>query len=207
MNEVGYQDFSMRGLARKIKVTPPTLYSYYQDKDELYLCILTEGFSRLYDLCLKAYKSSQDPTERMQAIARAYVDFGLECSNFYNLMFTWHVPKYNDYLGTPLEPVAKIELETSLQVTNLTIKAIQEAAGENHSISEEDVRFLLVYFWSTCHGFIAGFNNTLLTYMHENPISVKEGILELIHDTFVREVRSRRVKRTSQSYERTAARG
>jgi AcrR family transcriptional regulator len=206
MNEVGYQDFSMRGLARKIKVTPPTLYSYYQDKDELYLCILTEGFSRLYDLNLKAYNSSQDPVVRMQAIARAYVDFGLNCANFYNLMFTWHVPKYNDFLGTPLEPVAKIELETSLQVTNLSIRAIKECAGKDYLITEEDARFLLVYYWSTLHGYIAGFNNTLLNYMHENPISVREGILKHIHDTFVREVRSRRVKRTGQRDERTAAR-
>jgi hypothetical protein len=116
------------------------------------------------------------------------------------------VPKYNDYLGTPLEPVAKIELETSLQVTNLSIRAIKECAGKDYLITEEDARFLLVYFWSTCHGFIAGFNNTLLNYMHENPISVKEGMLSLIHDTFVREVRSRRVKSTGQRDERTAAR-
>jgi AcrR family transcriptional regulator len=207
MNEVGYQGFSMRRLARKIKVTPPTLYSYYQDKDELYLCILTEGFSRLYDLIVAAYESSDDPIERMRAFARAYVDFGLNSANFYNLMFTWHVPKYNDYIGTPLEPVAKIELDTSLQVTNLTIKAIQECAGKNHTLLEQDAQFLLVHFWSTLHGYIAGYNNTLLNYMHENPISLKEEMLDLIHDTFVREILSRKVRKTSHSDERTAARG
>lgn len=196
MNKVGYQDFGMRMLAREIKVTPPTLYSYFQHKDELYLCILTEGFARLHDLVLKAYQSAEDPIERMQAIARAYVDYGLNSVNFYNLMFTWHVPKYNDYLGTSLEPVARIELETSLQVANLSIKAIKECAGPDHTLSEEDARFLLVYFWSTLHGYIAGLNNTLLNYMHEAPASVKEGVLDLIHDTFLREVRSRSVRNT-----------
>jgi len=82
MNRVGFQEFSMRRLAREIKVTPPTLYSYFHDKDELYLCILTEGFSRLYDLVLKAYGSSAKPLERMKAIARAYMDFGLNCAHF-----------------------------------------------------------------------------------------------------------------------------
>ena len=193
MNRVGFQDFSMRGLAREIQVTPPTLYSYFHDKDELYLCILTEGFSRLYGLVLKAYGSSKDPLERMQAIARSYMDFGLVCANFYNLMFTWHVPKYKDYLGTPLEPVAQFELETALQVTGLTVKAIKECAGDGHVISEEDARFLLVYYWSTLHGYSAGINNTLLTYMHEDPSSVKEKLITLINDGFVREIMSRRV--------------
>ncbi len=51
---------------------------------------------------------------------------------------------------------------------------------------------MLVHFWSTLHGYIAGYNNTLLNYMHENPISVKEEMLDLIHDTFVREILIRR---------------
>lgn len=195
MNRVGFQDFSMRRLAREIKVTPPTLYSYFHDKDELYLCILTEGFSRLYELVLDAYRSSEEPLDRMQAIARAYMDFGLNCANFYNLMFTWHVPKYNDYLGTPLEPVAQFELETSLQVTNLTIGAIKECAGDGHAVNEEDASFLLVYYWSTLHGYIAGINNTLLAYMHEDPASVKERVLSLIDGSFVREIMSCRVLR------------
>lgn len=199
MNRVGFQDFSMRRLAREIKVTPPTLYSYFHDKDELYLCILTEGFSLLYGLVLDAYRSSDDPLERIQAIAHAYMDFGLDRANFYNLMFTWHVPKYNDYLGTPLEPVAQFELETSLQVTNLTIKAIKECAGDGHAVTEEDARFLLVYYWSTLHGYIAGINNTLLTYMHEDPASVKERMLSLIDGSFVREIMSCRVASDCQN--------
>ncbi|HPJ08207.1 MAG TPA: TetR/AcrR family transcriptional regulator [Deltaproteobacteria bacterium] len=196
MNRVGFQEFSMRRLAREIKVTPPTLYSYFHDKDELYLCILTEGFSRLYDLVLKAYGSSAKPLERMKAIARAYMDFGLNCAHFYNLMFTWHVPKYNDYLGTRLEPTAQVELETSLQVASVTIQAIKECVDEGYAVTEGDARFLLVYYWSTLHGYIAGTNNTLLTYMHENPSAVKERMLSLIDDGFVREILSCRVSRT-----------
>jgi AcrR family transcriptional regulator len=201
MNEVGFSDFSMRMLARVIKVSPPTLYSYFRDKDELYLCILTEGFSRLYGLVLKAYQSTDDPPKRMMAIARAYVDYGLGNVNFYNLMFTLHVPKYNDYLGTPLEPVARVELETSQQVTNLAIRAIRECAGKDATLPEEDARFLLVMSWSIMHGFIAGINNTLLHYVHEDPVSLKEKALELGHKTFMREVRARTGKKAGRKKE------
>ncbi|HPR54945.1 MAG TPA: TetR/AcrR family transcriptional regulator [Deltaproteobacteria bacterium] len=196
MNEVGYQDFSMRMLAREIRVSAPTLYSYFQSKDDLYLCILTEGFSRLYEIMLAAYNDSKDPVERLAAVAGAYVDFGLASTNFYNLMFTWHVPKYNDYVGTTLEPVARLELDTALQVVNLSLGNIKECAGGGYILREKDAGFILVFIWSTLHGYIAGLNNTLLSYMHKAPGSVKDELQAFLHETLVREIRSRRVKKT-----------
>jgi AcrR family transcriptional regulator len=196
MNQIGYQDFSMRMLAREIKVSSPTLYSYFQSKDNLYLCILTEGFARLYEIMLTVYEGSEDPIERLAAIAGAFTDFGLSSTNFYNLMYTWHVPKYNDYVGTSLEPVARLELETALQVANLSLRCITECAGPGYTLHEKDARFILVYIWSTLHGYIAGINNTLLSYLHENPGSVKAGLQTLLLETVVREISSRRVKKT-----------
>ena len=103
----------------------------------------------------------------------AYMDFGLKNANFYNLMFTWHVPKYNDYIGTALEEVAHKELVTALQTTNLTLEIIKACADKKKPLSDEDARFFLVNFWSAAHGYIAGINNQLIHYMHESPLSVK----------------------------------
>jgi AcrR family transcriptional regulator len=194
MNRVGYQDFSMRMLAREISVSSPTLYSYFQSKDNLYLYILTEGFSRLHGIMLEAYHGARDPVGRLAALAGAFTGFGLASANFYNLMFTWHVPKYNDYIGTSLEPAARIELDTALKVVNLSLKSITECAGPGHTLRRKDARFILVCIWSTLHGYIAGMNNTILNYMHEAPASVKEEIQALLRETLVREIRSRRVK-------------
>ncbi|HPC47617.1 MAG TPA: TetR/AcrR family transcriptional regulator [Deltaproteobacteria bacterium] len=194
MNRLGYRDFSMRGLARELKVSPPTLYTYFHDKDELYLRVLTEGFRLLRGRISAAYESAGHPMERMRAMAEAYVDFGLENAHFYNLMFTWHVPKYKDYLGTPVEGVAAVELETALDVARLVTKAIRECAGPGGRISDRDAGLLLVSFWSTLHGYIAGINNTLLSYMHENPLALRNTMVDLVHGWFVREVDARRLR-------------
>ncbi len=198
MNQVGYQNFSMRMLAREIRVSSPTLYSYFQSKDNLYLCILTEGFSQLYEILLEAYHSSEDPFKQIAAIARAFTDFGLGSTNFYNLMFTWHVPKYNDYVGTSLEPVARHELDTALKSVNLTLRSIMECAGPGYTLHEKDARFILVCIWSILHGYIAGLNNTLLTYMHEAPGSLKDELQVILREILVHEIRSRRVKKNTQ---------
>lgn len=187
----GYAGFSMRKLASKLGIAAKTIYNYYQSKDEIYIEILIVGFQKLFHRCNTSFAATPDPFDRLKNMARVYLDFGLEESNFYNLMFTWHTPKYNDYLGTPLEPSARRELEAALLVSGLYADAIKRCAPENAPINDDDAEFYLVYLWSFLHGFIAGMNNTMLDYMHSNPISMKDRFLEDVMCDFQRKMEER----------------
>jgi len=194
MNKAGFEKFTMKGLAQMMEMTAPAIYSYYRNKDDLYLDILTEGFQMLYEKLKRTCRKHRDPFDKTRALMDAYMDFGLKNANFYNLMFTWHVPKYNDYIGTALEQVARKELDTALQVTNLTLEIIKACADKKRPLSDEDARFYLVNFWSAAHGYIAGINNQLIHYIHESPLSVKERVLDSIAETFQREMEKRSQK-------------
>ena len=189
MNRHGFDGFSMRKLGSRLGVSAKTIYNYYQNKDELYLGILTRGFEQLFARFNKAFSGHQNPMERLKAMGREYLAFGLEHSNIYNLMFTWHVPKFKDYEGTPMEPVAQLELETGLKVADIFMRAIIEASGQTE-MPEETARFHMIWSWSQMHGFVAGINNTLLDYMHENPITLKERILDQIFDQFKHQIQN-----------------
>jgi AcrR family transcriptional regulator len=43
----GFNRFSMRKLAARLGIAAKTIYNYYRNQDELYLCILTKGFEQL----------------------------------------------------------------------------------------------------------------------------------------------------------------
>lgn len=180
MQEEGYEGFSMRKLSSRLGVSVVTLYRFYENKDHIYLVVLTRGFQLLYGECLKAYKSGKKPEARLRSMTEAYIRFGITRSNFYNLMFTWHVPKYEDYIGTPMEDVAKFELEESQKSYLFTIKAVKELVKKigNITLTDNEIRSYIIYFWSTLHGYIAGVNNNLLNYMHEDPLSLKESIID-----------------------------
>jgi AcrR family transcriptional regulator len=188
INEVGFEGFTMRGLAQKMDLTAPTLYSYYQNKDEIYLLVLTEGFQMLFDKIKSACKPYKNPYKKLRTVMETYVDFGLENANFYNLMFTWNVPKYNDYVGTELEESAHTELIVSQQPTNFTLEIIKECSGKQAPMSDDEARFYLLHFWCSLHGYIAGINNTLADYMHIAPLSIKNRMLGIIEETFQREM-------------------
>jgi len=188
MNKHGFEGFSMRKLGERLGVSAKTIYNYYNNKDELYLIILTNGFARLYDRFESAYRKHSSPMDRLEALGREYLFFGLEHANIYNLMFTWHVPKFNDYIGTPLEPAAQFELETALKVSELFMKAIKETSPEGAPFTDDEARFHMIWMWSQMHGFVAGFNNTLLDYMHEHPATLKEKILKQTFSQFKQEI-------------------
>lgn len=182
--EAGYKGFSMRKLGTRLGIAAKTIYNYFHNKDEIYLAILTRGFEALYAQCAAASGTPPDPTGKIAAMCRKYVDFGLAHANLYNLMFTWHVPKFRDYVGTEMEPAARLELETALKVSQLFIDTIRACPGGGQTVPEEEARFLMIQLWSQAHGYIAGINNTLLDYMHETPLAIKNRLIDSMLDNF-----------------------
>jgi len=144
------------------------------------LSVLTRGFETLHEQCAIAAAAQNHPMDKIAAMCRQFVDFGIKQANLYNLMFTWHVPKFHDYLGTDMELSARQELETALTVSELFINAIRACADGKKPIPDESARFLMIQTWCQAHGYIAGINNSLLNYMHENPLAIKERLIEKI---------------------------
>lgn len=178
IQEEGYEGFSMRKLSSRLNVSVVSLYRIYESKDHIYLAVLTKGYQLLYQECKKAYESKISPEERLKSMAEAYLRFGIKQANFYNLMFTWHVPKYQDYVGTPMEEAAQYELEESQKVYLFAIQATKEIAETIGIITDCQIRSYFIYFWSTLHGYISGVNNNLLNYMHEDPLSLQQTVID-----------------------------
>jgi AcrR family transcriptional regulator len=85
--EHGYERFSLRKVAERIGYSPTTIYLYFRDKDDLLFTVVDEGFVRFGQQLEAAAASTQDPWERIIALGRAYVAFGLQNPVYYQLMF------------------------------------------------------------------------------------------------------------------------
>lgn len=176
--EAGFEGFSMRKLGGRLDVAAKTIYNFFASKDEIYLGLLTRGFAELSCSLSTAIEAQSDPWEKLSAIVETYVDFGLTHANVYNLMFTWHVPKYEDYVGTEMEDVALVELETALE--NQRIVASVLASCLDGTLNEDELRFVTVRLWTQMHGYVAGINNTLLGYMHPDPLALRARLVQQV---------------------------
>lgn len=85
--ERGYEDLSMRMVAERIGYSATTIYHHFENKDDLLFAVVDQGFKRFTAELAAAADSTDDPRERLNALGRAYVSFGLNNPMHYEMMF------------------------------------------------------------------------------------------------------------------------
>lgn len=85
----GYEGFSMRALARRMHCSPAALYLYFENRDELFDCLVEDSFARLAEVRarLQRGKPEKDPVTFLKKGARLYVEFGLKNPEIYKFAF------------------------------------------------------------------------------------------------------------------------
>ena len=81
----GDEAVSMRALARAVGVTPPAVYLHFADKRELMLAVLKHVFADLGRAMEDA--DHGDPHERVRALVRAYVSWGIAHPGRYKIAY------------------------------------------------------------------------------------------------------------------------
>jgi len=160
----GYPALTMRRIASRIGMTAPNIYNYYKSKDELYISLVIQGFEILQRELKSAYDKYEEPAERGAALARAYITFGLKHSSYYDIMFTYPTPKYNDYVGTPLEKLSEIEYRISMDIVTSALNAVKGLMGKELAGDDQAVQMRFIAAWSMLHGMISLYNSKIVQY-------------------------------------------
>lgn len=165
ISEEGYQAFTMRKLASRLKMTAANIYNYYSNKDSIYLALVIEGFTILHDRVSEAYQAEPNPALRWKKVCDQYYRFGLEYSHHYDIMFSLPTPKYEDFVGTDLEDTASVEMDLSNRVIEMAVQSAIDAAGGENNISREEAQQRMVEAWSMMHGLLGLKNSRVLQYV------------------------------------------
>ena len=170
--EQGYEGFSLRQLAERIGYAPATIYLYFQDKDDLLFTLVNDGFAEFGRRLQAAAARTSDPRQRLVALGRAYVEFGLTYPMHYRLMFV-HRPAF--LTGhAPDEP--KPHLDT-FQVLQDAVQAAMAAGvmrrGDLQSTSDA--------LWALTHGIVT-FAIFLPFFDPERVQALIEKAAELVED-------------------------
>ncbi len=144
--EQGYDHFSLRKVAERIGYSPTTIYLYFRDKDDLLFTVVDEGFTRFGQQLAAAAASTEDPWERLIALGRAYVAFGLQNPVYYQLMFMQRA----DFLTHQQEGKGQPRLATFLVLQQAVQQAIEAGVlrpGDAESYSD--------VLWALVHGMVS----------------------------------------------------
>ncbi len=182
----GFSSLSMRKIALGTKMTAANIYNYFSNKDEIYLAIQTRGFSLLYERFCEIEKIIKDPFARMRQMIRAYIDFGLNCPDQYEIMFSKNTPKYSDYIGTSLEPAAMVEKQTALGVARLSTQTILDMTKENSCPTDiEAAGYRTIRIWTALHGIVSLMNSRVLREVNQDTDGIIKKLVDDLMTPFI----------------------
>lgn len=141
----GYGALSLRRVAERAGYTATTIYRHFHDKDALVYAVSEEGF-RLLAARLASAAGEPDPFGSLEAVALAYVDFGLEHPVYYGVMFVSHADQL--WRRSPDQPASRMDRFSALR------GAVAAALATRQS-PESDVLAVSNALWAVAHGAVS----------------------------------------------------
>ncbi len=147
----GFSNLSMRKLASRLGMTAANIYNYYNNKDEIYLLIQARGFEKLYMIINKIFRNNNDPLQRLEAIIRIFIDFGIKNPDYYEIMFSRNLSRYIDYAGTDMEKAVQEERQIAMKVIEVAFSAMKDAVPY---LEEDDIMYNVIKIWMLLNGVV-----------------------------------------------------
>ena len=142
--EKGIGQTTIRNIADSIDYSIGTVYVYFRDKNEILHALHKESFADLGGQ-FKVLNNVKDPMERLGAMGKVYINYGLLNPDMYDLMFNLKAPM--EFLET-IQKNEWDEGKATFDALRTTVKQCMDAGHfKGHKL--EPLSFLI---WSCVHG-------------------------------------------------------
>jgi AcrR family transcriptional regulator len=146
----GYEAVTMRKIADRIEYTTTMIYQHFPDKESLIREIVTNDF-QVFGQEFRRCSKIADPIARILAMAKVFVEFGVQHPNHYRLMFM--SPPSSEVKAANLQAV---DGDPAQDVYGFFHIAIEEAIRNGLLRPElRDPELLVQSLWSGMHGVVA----------------------------------------------------
>lgn len=138
----GPDKISLRGLAREAGVSQTAPYRHFEDKDALLVKVATRGFEDFANFLQSAVDDNSDnpPQDQLTALSRAYIDFALNRSGVFQLMFL------SDLLPKCADPEMA---ETATKSFLVLVSVVGQCQGKEDVMPTDAT---VVASWAMMHG-------------------------------------------------------
>jgi AcrR family transcriptional regulator len=167
----GYENVSMRKIAGKIEYSPTTIYLYFKDKAEILQTLCDETFGRLYKVMGEIARGTGDPVAKLRQLGIAYIHFGLEHANHYQITFMM-----------PVEGAAgpdPFEKSAGMQTFECLMNCVQDCV-KSGAFRKLDVLASSQAIWCAVHGV-----TSLLISHREFPWVAQEELISTLLDATI----------------------
>lgn len=142
----GYAAVSMRRIADEVGCSVSSIYLYFAGKDALVHTLIDEGFQAWYETVTEATEGGATPGARLEAYCRAYVRWGLEHAEWYEVMYMFHPERMARY---PRELFRRATRSMDL------LTAIVADCAPDAYRTDDDAHIAAHAVWAVMHGVVS----------------------------------------------------
>ncbi|MCX4164524.1 MULTISPECIES: TetR/AcrR family transcriptional regulator [Paraburkholderia] len=146
----GFAALSMRKIADAIGYAPATLYLHFDSREQIVRALCAEGYVQLLER-FAPLAAIVDSTERVKALCRAYVAFGIEQPQSYRLIFM-EDPAHTDAAFVDATQDADHSSDT---VSGLLAESVEQMKTAGRLPASADSQSWADALWATLHGIVA----------------------------------------------------
>ena len=99
----GWNGVTIRKIADAVEYTPPIVYEYFKDKEDLLNELSLWGHRMLYNSYDRSIQSETDDKKSLLLISEAHWDFAFQNKELYQLMFRFGKPLLNEEIEKIIE--------------------------------------------------------------------------------------------------------
>ena len=133
----------MRDIAKRVGCSAPAIYLHFESKDDLFLATCSRRFEEFNASVMIALAEKETIVERLEALARAYIAYGIENPSHYRVLFA----------SGPLVPPEGEEELPGIDGFMVLIAAVEAAMGEGE-LRQGDPVAVAFALWSVVHGVV-----------------------------------------------------
>lgn len=171
----GYENTSIRKIASKIEYSPGIIYHHFKDKNDLLLALHDKAFECKIEALFHSVQNIADPLERLKATGRAYLRYGIDNPQDYELMFI---------LSCTMEALAVKEefWQDGAAAINMLKQNISECMEAGYFRKDLNVDEISLILWSQVHGLVSLHNKERLNIY---PMDDREAFMFRSYDVFL----------------------
>lgn len=153
--EDGYKSVTIRRIAEKVEYSLPTIYEHFESKAEILLQIYYQSGQMLLEKLQVVYAQKNSATEKLEALGRAYISFGLENREYYELTFLTNSVRAEREIACKVSEPGLMGCDApSFEAFKLLGEVVKEAQAEGH-YQGKDPLLVSQIFWAGIHGLVS----------------------------------------------------
>jgi len=143
----GYEETTLRKIAKTIGYNQATIYNYYGNKEEIFFALQKRAFSKFYEEFEELRNSTLSGFEKFEQIGKTYVEFAMNNPHHYQLMFI---------LQKPMNAAERLDPEWKIGLKNheLLTETIEQCNREG-TMNIPNIAAGAFMIWSMVHGMVS----------------------------------------------------